>query len=906
MAASEARLAQAGRMLTLLGAGLGAMGLVGWLIGEPFLTTLVAGQPAMKANTALGLVLVGVSAALRYRVGAKLRRLAEAAAVVALAIALGTVAEYALQLDLGIDRLLVADPTGPFPGRPSPPTAVALGLLAAALLVFDTRLASRWRPSEWLALLAGFTSFVALLGFVFGAGPLYRLASAPVTGVALPAAVSLLLITIGMLLERPSAGVMRAVGSSSPGGTLLRHFIPAGLLAPIVLKLLVTSLLQGLGVHDESLIFAVMVAATSVLALLVLGLTAARLTREHEALVASRARVSSLVEQAPDGIFVADLEGRYREVNDAACRMLGFGRDELIGKTIVDLIPPGDVGRLWKEQQEMLTGSPQMGEWTLRRKDGALLPVEVSASILPDGRWQATARDISERKRSHEKLREVQERLDLALRGADLGTWDWNIQSGGVTFNSRWAEMRGFRLDEILPHVDTFISSMHPEDRPRVQQALDAHFQGHTAGYEAEFRARTRSGEWIWILDRGKVFERDGSGLPIRMAGIELDITPRKRAEEELRIAETKSSGILSVSADAIISIDEAQRITLFNEGAEAIFGYSRAEILGAPLETLLPQRFAATHRGFLERFAAGSAVARRMGGRQTPIFGRRKNGEEFPADAAISKLEVAGRRILTVALRDVTEERRLEEELRRAIRSRDDVLGVVAHDLRSPLSSIIIQATRMHRRGPEPDRRSRKPAEAIERAANRMNRLIQDLLDITRMEASRLSIEQAPLHAEQLVSEAVEAQRLAADAEALELRLELPHALPDVFADRDRLLQIFENLIGNALKFTPAGGRITVGAAPRDADVVFWVADTGRGVSAEQLPHLFDRFWQARGADRRGAGLGLPIVKGLVEAHGGRIWAESTPGQGSTFFFTLPLSPQAGAALDEPAAQGA
>ena len=172
------------------------------------------------------------------------------------------------------------------------------------------------------------------------------------------------------------------------------------------------------------------------------------------------------------------------------------------------------------------------------------------------------------------------------------------------------------------------------------------------------------------------------------------------------------------------------------------------------------------------------------------------------------------------------------------------------------------------------------------------MNRLIQDLLDVTRMEAGRLSIEPSRLRPGQLVAEALEPQKPVASSASLELELDLSPDLPDVWADRDRLLQVFENLIDNAVKSTEPGGHIAVGASPRDAEVLFWVADSGVGIPAEQRPHLFDRFWQA--GRRGGAGLGLPIVKGLVAAHGGRIWVESTPGRGSTFFFTIPMAPRA------------
>jgi PAS domain S-box-containing protein len=350
-----------------------------------------------------------------------------------------------------------------------------------------------------------------------------------------------------------------------------------------------------------------------------------------------------------------------------------------------------------------------------------------------------------------------------------------------------------------------------------------------------EVRVRTKSDQWIWILDRGKVFARDEHGQPVRMVGTELDITARKRIEEALRLAEARSSGIVSISADAIISIDEDQRITLFNEGAEKIFGYAKADVIGAPLDLLIPERLHADHRQHVAAFAAGEAISRRMGGRGMAIYGRRKNGAEFPAEAAISMLAVGGQRIFTVALRDVTERKRLEEELRAAVQSRDDVLSVVAHDLRSPLSTIMIQSHALGR-GQESER-AKKWAASIERAARRMNRLIQDLLDVTRMEAGGLALGRGKVRPAPVVSEAVDAHRPLASSESIELQLDLARDLPEVLADRDRLAQVFENLIGNALKFTEAGGRITVGAAPRDGEVLFWVADTGRASPSRTCP---------------------------------------------------------------------
>jgi PAS domain S-box-containing protein len=234
----------------------------------------------------------------------------------------------------------------------------------------------------------------------------------------------------------------------------------------------------------------------------------------------------------------------------------------------------------------------------------------------------------------------------------------------------------------------------------------------------------------------------------------------------------------------------------------------------------------------------------------------------------------------------------RLYREAQRAVNARDDVLSIVAHDLRNPVNSIIMQSQTLVRHGPEPERRVQKPVQGIHRSALRMNRLINDLLDVARMQAGRLSIEPARVSANQLVSESVEAQRALAASTSLDLRTDAAQALPDVWGDRERLLQVFENLIGNSVKFTAPGGSITVGARPgRGEEDIFWVSDTGPGISAEDIPHLFDRFWQARTTGRHGAGLGLPIVKGIVEAHGGRVWVDSASGRGTTFAFAIPTA---------------
>jgi PAS domain S-box-containing protein len=543
----------------------------------------------------------------------------------------------------------------------------------------------------------------------------------------------------------------------------------------------------------------------------------------------------------------------------------------------------------------------------------------------------------------------------------------------------------------------------------------------------------------------------------------------RDATERALRRSEAQLAGIVSGAADAIISVDERQRIVMYNGGAEHMFGWLRDEVLGKPLDILLPERLRDGHRRHVRAFATEPSVARKMGSSGTEIFALRKTGEQFPADAAISKLDVGAAWLFTVILRDITEHKRVEHDERfladvgailaatldvqgtlasiaalvlrdlaefcvvdlidprgdirrahvassdpaklattealtsldldfdrphlssvvmqsrrsqlittvgpdtlravtqseahrrlvaaigptsmmgvplivqdrllgalvvawcrperrygpsdlrlleevgrraalalenarlyraveHAVQARDDVLGIVAHDLRAPLSAILMHTALIRSRGAEPAPGLRPPVDVIDLAATRMSRLIQDLLDVTRMEAGHLAIDPARVSTRQLVTEAVEAQQSLAASASIELRVEIAPVVADVWGDRDRLLQAFDNLIGNAIKFTPPSGGIVVAAAAREGEVLFRVTDTGAGIPAEEVPHVFDRFWQARRTERRGAGLGLAIVKGIVEAHGGRLWVESTPGHGSSFLFAIPAAPGAGA----------
>jgi PAS domain S-box-containing protein len=233
-----------------------------------------------------------------------------------------------------------------------------------------------------------------------------------------------------------------------------------------------------------------------------------------------------------------------------------------------------------------------------------------------------------------------------------------------------------------------------------------------------------------------------------------------------------------------------------------------------------------------------------------------------------------------------------LYRRTQQAVYSRERLLAIVSHDLRNPLSAILMMSSHLARLPEKEDRReqTRRAVDRIHQAATSMGRLIGDLLDAASMEAGRFSIHRRDHSADALAREAAEMFQPAANDRSVRLTADTCDPLP-LSCDRDRIMQVFGNLIGNALKFTDPGGAVTVRCQRGEKEVLFQVSDTGLGIAPEQLPHLFERFWQQRRKGEIGNGLGLSIAKGIIDAHQGRIWAESTPGQGSTFSFTLPIA---------------
>jgi len=375
---------------------------------------------------------------------------------------------------------------------------------------------------------------------------------------------------------------------------------------------------------------------------------------------------------------------------------------------------------------------------------------------------------------------------------------------------------------------------------------------------------------------------------------------------DELRSLEARFAGILETAEDAVISVDADQRITVFNRAAEKSFGYTAAEVIGQPLELLLPDRSAASHRQLIEGFDHSSVTARRMG-ELREVFGRRKNGSEFPAEASISKLNLPGGKLFTAFLRDVTERKQIEAarkqavdalvearaELARVARvtTMGELAASIAHEVNQPLAAVITNASACLRwlaATPSNMAEANAAVQRIIRDANRAGEVIVGIRAFLKRGQPR----KTQLQMGEIVREVVILAQGEARTHEVAMRVESTADLPPVLADQVEVQQVLLNLILNAIEamstVTERARVLEVATAKHGADeVVVAVRDSGPGLDLGRMERLFDPFYTTK---PDGMGMGLAISRSIIDAHGGQLWAMPNDGPGATFRFTLPV----------------
>lgn len=360
-------------------------------------------------------------------------------------------------------------------------------------------------------------------------------------------------------------------------------------------------------------------------------------------------------------------------------------------------------------------------------------------------------------------------------------------------------------------------------------------------------------------------------------------VAGRRQAEERYLITQLRLEGIIQSAMDAILTVDDRQCVVMFNHAAERMFGCPRADALGQPLDRFIPARFREAHRHHIENFGRSGVTARKMGALGT-VTGLKADGEEFPVEASISQVAVEGKRFYTVILRDLTERRLMEEQLRRTERIAElgTLASGMAHEIGTPMNVILGRAEYLMDRVREES--VKKGLQTIIVQVERITRVMNQLLAFTRRKPPM----RGPVDLKTVVENTVEMfhERLAKSRTTLEL--DLVPICPAVSADADQISQVLINLIMNALHAMPEEGTLQIRLEPRTDAVALSVADTGQGIPPDILGRVFEPFFTTKEFGK-GTGLGLTVVKGIIDEHQGSITVQSEPGKGTTFTILLP-----------------
>lgn len=785
----------------------------------------------------------------------------------------------------------------------------------------------------------------------------------------------------------------------------------------------------------------------------------------------SEARLRGTFDNLLEGCQIIGFDWRIKYINEAGARHGRSTVSQLLGRTMMEAYPGLEQSAVFEALQRCLKErTPAHLEMDFTFPDGSTGLFEIGIQPVPEGMF-VLSNEVSERRRAERALRESQQRLELALIGADQGLWDWNIQTGSVYCDERWAGMLGFTCEEIEPHVRAWEQLVHPDDLPQVMEALQSHLEGRTAVYRAEYRLRTKSGAWKWIMDSGRVVERDAQGNPFRAVGTYHDVTDRKQAEialaqlnveleervrartqelantnqelregsrrfraifdatyqfigllspggilleanqssldfigmpagdvmgrplwetpwwnhsaeiqargrqsveaaakgefvrfetthrardgalavfdfslkpvrdergavvmlvaegrditertraeqaverarEELdikvrertatlshvnarlerevldrRAAELRFSQVVESAPSGMLLVDQVGIIRLVNRKVEEQFGYARDELLGRPVEQLVPASVRIQHPGHRACFL--NRPETRPMGRGRDLHGLRKDGTEFPVEIGLSPITTPDGQGVLASVVDITERKRLEDQLRRTERVAElgTLASGMAHEIGTPMNVILGRAEYLLQR--TDDQVLTKGLRTIVAQVERITKVMNQLLAFAR----RRPPERRAVDLRHTIEDSLEMFRERFTQKHILVETTLDPSLPMIQADPDQMTQVLINLIVNSMHAMVDGGTLHVRAARIDRHVQMQVSDSGHGIASDVVTKIFDPFFTTKETGE-GTGLGLTVVKGIVEEHAGQITVSSSAHHGTTVTVLLPLDP--------------
>lgn len=602
---------------------------------------------------------------------------------------------------------------------------------------------------------------------------------------------------------------------------------------------------------------------------------------------------SSAFKYASIGMALVSKDGKWLRVNKSLCELLGYQERELLSSTFQDITYQDDLKKDLIHVQQMLRGEIDTYQMEKRyiTKNGALVWVLLSVSLV----WKngepkhfiSQIQDITKNKQLLGLIQIEKDRLQQIIRGTDSGTWEWNVQTGEVIINQKWANLLGYTLEELAPvSIETWMKFTHPEDLEESNQRLQKCFEQKNSQYECTCRMKHKDGHWVWIMDRGKVFSWTKEGLPKLMFGSNIDISPMKELEEKLNLERQKFSTIFNSTFQFIGFLDLNGTLLEVNQTAMDFAGLKPDDVIGKKFWDCYWWQISTDTQDQLRK-AVETAVKGKEVQYEVAVLGKNKNPMTILLN--LKPLKDQHGRVLAVIpegtpIQDIVDTR---TALIRTNQELEDFASIAAHDLKEPLRMIRLFLTRFNQRNQELlDEKSKRDIDFVLDGANRMNRLIQDLLEYAQVGSNEAAFEKVDLNStfNQVIG------LLASVIEEKNAIINIPD-LPAVWAQPTGMKMLFQNLLGNALKYQPQQCRphITIASEESENHFTISVKDNGIGISAENLSKIFNRFSRLHSSvEYPGSGMGLATCKKIADIHQAKLEVKSTLDRGSTFYFTI------------------